>query len=172
LSAEQVAALLREWYADCEQILKPRGATIDKFMGDGVFAYWTDVDPLTRANAAECARLLSRQEASQSLTRKTLLRNRGIVVQCNVGLHIGEVAFGSMGRGVNTAVGEAVNVTFRIESLTRKLLQPVLASAAFVQGWPDADNVFDYQGIHPVKGQPVPVEVYSLRAIVEPLVSQ
>jgi adenylate cyclase len=162
LSAEQVAALLREWYADCEQILKPRGATIDKFMGDGVFAYWPSVDPVTRANAAECARLLSRQEASQSLTRKTLLRNRGIVVQCNVGLHIGEVAFGSMGRGVNTAVGEAVNVTFRIESLTRKLQQPVLASAAFVKGWPDAERVFEYQGIHPVKGQPMPVEVYSL----------
>jgi adenylate cyclase len=167
LSAEQVAALLREWYADCEGILKPRGATIDKFMGDGVFAYWLDVDPNTRNKAVEAARLLSRGDASNSLTRKTILRNRGIVVQCNVGLHVGEVAFGSMGRGVNTAVGEAVNVTFRIETLTRKLLQPVLASAAFVQGWQDAASVFDYQGIHPVKGQPQPVEVYGLRPLAQ-----
>ncbi|MCX6851049.1 MAG: adenylate/guanylate cyclase domain-containing protein [Verrucomicrobia bacterium] len=40
LSAEEVAAMLREWYAQCEKVLKTRDAIIDKFIGDGVFAYW------------------------------------------------------------------------------------------------------------------------------------
>jgi class 3 adenylate cyclase len=53
-------------------------------------------------------------------------------------------------------------VTFRIESLTRKLQVPVLAGAPFLQGWPEGPQVYQNAGIHPVKGQPEPVEVYSL----------
>ena len=162
LTAEEVASMLREWYADCESILKPRGAVIDKFIGDGVFAYWPASDLDTRRRAIEAATLLSRAEASHSATRKWLAENKGITVQCNIGLNLGPVALGAMGRGVNTAVGEAVNITFRIESLTRKLEQPVLASAAFINGLPEAGSIFQPAGTHMVKGQPDPVEVYGL----------
>ncbi len=165
LSAEDVAALLREWYSDCEHILKPRGAVIDKFIGDGVFAYWSACDAETRAHATECARLLARAEAAHSPTRKWLAEKMGIDIQCNVGLNIGEVALGAMGRGVNTAVGEAVNVTFRVESLTRKLEKPVLATAAFVQGMPRDTALFEPAGTHMVKGQPEAVDVFYLRDV-------
>lgn len=162
LTAEEVASMLREWYADCEAILKPRGAIIDKFIGDGVFAYWPAIDVESRSRATEAARLLCQPEVSHSPTRTWMRDNLGVVVQCNVGLNIGEVALGAMGRGVNTAVGEAVNVTFRIESLTRKLEVPVLASANFVGGWEEGARHFMPAGIHAVKGQPEPVEVYAL----------
>ena len=69
LTAEEVGNMLREWYADCEAILKPRGAVIDKFIGDGVFAYWPKVDVKSRILAAEAAQLLSRPEANHSATR-------------------------------------------------------------------------------------------------------
>ena len=167
LTAEEVAKMLREWYADCEAILKPRGATIDKFIGDGVFAYWPRVDQNTHAQAAEAARLLSDPEASNSPTRRWVKDNLGISVQCNVGVNVGEVALGAMGRGVNTAVGEAVNVTFRIESLTRKLETPVLVSDDFAQGWPDVGQYFEPAGTHEVKGQPEPVAVWKLRTDLE-----
>ncbi len=163
LTAEEVAKMLREWYADCEAILKPRGATIDKFIGDGVFAYWPRVDARTRALAAEAAHLLTRPEASHSLTRRWVKENLGIEVKCHVGLHIGEVALGAMGRGVNTAVGEAVNVTFRIESLTRKLDSPVLVSSDFANGWDGASELFEPAGTHELKGQPDPVDVWRLK---------
>lgn len=162
LTAEEVGNMLREWYADCENILKPRGATIDKFIGDGVFAYWPKGDAKSRAMAAESAQLLSRPEASHSATRRWVSNNLGIEIQCNVGLHVGEVALGAMGRGMNTAVGEAVNVTFRIESLTRKLGTPVLASKDFVDHAGPVAALFEDAGIHVLKGQPEPVEVYRL----------
>lgn len=162
LSAEQVASMLREWYADCERILKPRGAIIDKFIGDGVFAYWAGDDIGVRAQATEAAKLLSSPEASESPVRKQMRDEMGLEVYCHVGINIGEVALGAMGRGVNTAVGEAVNVAFRIESLTRALQVPVLVSASFMEGWPEGPTHFKNAGIHPVKGQPEPVEVYSL----------
>ncbi len=162
LSAEQVAAMLREWYADCEKILKPRGAIIDKFIGDGVFAYWSGDDLSIRGDATEAARLLSSPQAGDSPTRKWLRESKNLEVHCHVGLNVGDVALGAMGRGVNTAVGEAVNVTFRIESLTRKLQVPVLAGAAFLEGWDEGQSQYRNVGIHPVKGQPEPVEVYAL----------
>ncbi|MBB5038420.1 adenylate/guanylate cyclase domain-containing protein [Prosthecobacter dejongeii] len=162
LSAEQVATMLREWYADCERILKPRGAIIDKFIGDGVFAYWVGDSDEMRSQATEAARLLSSPEASESPVRKMMRDEMNMEVYCHVGLNIGDVALGAMGRGVNTAVGEAVNVTFRIESLTRKLQVPVLAGSSFVEGWSDGTKEYKNVGIHAVKGQPEPVEVYAL----------
>jgi class 3 adenylate cyclase len=154
--------MLREWYAQCELVLKSRGAIIDKFIGDGVFAYWSGDSSEVRAKATEAARLLSGPEASDSPVRKALKTERDLEVHCHIGIHIGDVALGAMGRGVNTAVGEAVNVTFRIESLTRKLQVPVLVSASFMEGWPEGAQEFKNVGIHPVKGQPEPVEVYAL----------
>lgn len=162
LSAEQVAAMLREWYADCERILKPRGAIIDKFIGDGVFAYWSGDSAEVRAQATEAARLLSDPAAGDSPVRTQLREEMNLEVHCHIGMNIGDVALGAMGRGVNTAVGEEVNVTFRIESLTRTLQVPVLVSASFIQGWPDGLRHYRPAGIHPVKGQPEPVEVYAL----------
>ncbi len=168
LTAEEVAAMLREWYADCEAILKPRGAIIDKFIGDGVFAYWPSADDDARLRATEAARLLSGPPVTPSPTRRWLREHLGIAVTCHVGLNIGSVALGAMGRGVNTAVGEAVNVTFRIEALTRKLAQPVLASAAFVQGSRAVEPLYHSLGVHTLKGQPDPVEVYALVAPAAP----
>lgn len=162
LSAEEVAAMLREWYAQCEKVLKTRGAIIDKFIGDGVFAYWSGDSALVRAQATECARILSSPEASDSPVRKMMKEEMNLEVHCHIGLNIGDVALGAMGRGVNTAVGEAVNVTFRIESLTRKLQVPVLVSASFIEGWPEGLTHYKNVGIHMVKGQPEPVEVYAL----------
>jgi adenylate cyclase len=162
LSAEEVAAMLREWYAQCEKVLKSRGATIDKFIGDGVFAYWMGDDKTSREKATEAAKILSAPEAGDSPKRKWLRENMNLEVHCHIGLNIGDVALGAMGRGMTTAVGEAVNVTFRIESLTRKLQVPVLAGAPFIQGWPEGLSHYESAGIHAVKGQPEPVEVYSL----------
>jgi len=171
LSAEQVAAMLREWYADCERILKPRGAIIDKFIGDGVFAYWAGDSAEVRAQATEAARLLSGPAAGDSPVRTQLREQMNLEVHCHIGMNIGDVALGAMGRGVNTAVGEEVNVTFRIESLTRTLQVPVLVSAAFIQGWPDGLRHYRPAGIHPVKGQPEPVEVYALHRNLRPQAS-
>ncbi len=169
LPAAEVGNMLREWYADCESILKPRGAVIDKFIGDGVFAYWMKADEKSRANAVECARLLSHPEGNPSVTRRKVLEELGIAIQCNVGLHVGQVALGTMGRGMPTAVGEAVNVAFRIETLTRKLGTAVLASREFFEGCGPAAGLFEDAGTHMLKGQPQPVDVFRFRDVVAPV---
>ena len=164
LSPDQVADLLREWYADCDSILKHFGASIDKFIGDCVFAYWHGHDAETRAKALHAARALRAVEIdSTSPTRVLLKQQMNIVLDCRIGLHVGVVAMGAMGKGVNTALGDAVNMAFRIEGLTRKVDRPELVSSAFLDGWEEGRPYFESCGFHEVKGQAAMIEVFSLR---------
>jgi adenylate cyclase len=162
LTADQVASLLREWYADCQSILRHYGATIDKFIGDSVFAFWPGTDPATRAKALAAAQALRLAEADpQSPTRRALRAEQGISLDPQIGIHVGTVAIGQMGKGINTALGDAVNVVFRIEALTRTTRQPVLVSAAFVEGWQAHGVAFGSCGHHAVKGIAEPIEVFA-----------
>ncbi|RBP41264.1 adenylate cyclase [Roseimicrobium gellanilyticum] len=164
LSAEQLADVLREWYADCNAIMKRSGAMIDKFIGDCVFAYWPGIELDIRSRAVEAARQLRQTELdASSPTRKMLRETRNIVLDCRIGLHLGEVAFGAMGKGINTALGDAVNLAFRIEGLTRQTNKAVLVSAAFLNGWEAGATQFESCGPHEVKGHPDKVEVFSLK---------
>lgn len=159
LSAGQLAELLREWYADCQAIMRREGASIDKFIGDSVFAYWHGTEPETRLKALRAARDLRAVDANPATPTRVLLRERhGIALDCHVGMHVGMVALGPMGKGLSTALGDAVNVTFRIETLTRAVDQPVLVSAAFAEGLGESATFRSF-GSHQVKGRAEPVEV-------------
>jgi adenylate cyclase len=162
LSPDQVAALLREWYADCQLILRRFGATIDKFIGDSVFAFWHGVDVATRAKALAAAQALRSVEIDPASPTRLLLRaEHDISLDCRIGIHVGTVAVGQMGKGITTALGDPVNIVFRIEALTRTVKQPILLSAAFVNGWqPDAGE-FRSCGVHMVKGSAEPIEVFA-----------
>lgn len=158
---EKLAALVRGWYDDCRGVLGPLGATIDKFIGDAVFAYWRDTGSDSRLAAVRAARALREGSAFTKSGLETM-RQYGVNFECRVGLHIGEVAHGAMTRGNNTALGDAVNLAFRIESLTRELNADVLASADFLRGWAEGAVQFSPCGFRKVKGHPDPIEIFSL----------
>jgi adenylate cyclase len=162
LTAADVAGLLREWYADCGAVLKRHGASIDSFIGDCVFAYWHSIDPGTRIKALATARMLQAGVPSMaSPLRAALEKERGFRLECRVGIHVGQVAVGSMGKGINTALGSAVNLAFRIESLTRVVGRPILVSREFVADFIGAEGLFETCGHHPIKGLLEPVEVFA-----------
>jgi len=165
LPAERVADLLREWYADCNSIMKQYGASIDKFIGDCVFAYWHGTEADIRTKAVQAAQALRAVEVgSNSPTRMLLKEQKNITLDCRIGLHLGNVAIGAMGKGINTALGDAVNLAFRIEGLTRKVDKPILVSTAFLNGWEEGSKYFESSGYHEVKGLADMIEVFSLKA--------
>jgi adenylate cyclase len=161
LQAAELAEVLSEWYRRCRSALADYGATIDKFIGDCVFAYWPSEDMATRRRAVDAARAL---RASTGLIDALALPTKsGIALECCVGLHVGEVALGAMDSGINTALGDAVNLAFRIESLTRTLACGVLASAAFITAGSDIESLFTSHGDHDIKGHPQKIGVFALK---------
>lgn len=162
LSAGQVADLLREWYADCEGVLKRHGASIDKFIGDCVFAYWHGTEHEIRASALEAAQQLCAVSATPVSQARLELQGRiGVALDCRIGIHLGQVSVGTMGKGISTALGDAVNMAFRIEGLTRIIERPIAVSAAYLDGWPQGAARFVSCGQHTVKGYRDTIEVFA-----------
>ena len=160
LSESELTGLMRIWYADCQEILGEGGAIIDKFIGDCVFAYWTSEQSENRTRAVEASfRLLDRTQ-QLSDRHASLLAPHKMLLECGVGLHCGQASLGAMVRGQKTALGDAVNLTFRLESLTRTVGEPLVLSEQFVSGWHEGRGRCKSRGSHALKGIPAPVEVF------------
>ncbi len=160
LGEERVAQILNVWYDDCRAIMDEHEGTIDKFMGDGMFGYWTRTTPQARHQALQAAKLLSGGPRSLPTELRQFLEFEKIPVRCGVGLHIGEASVGAVARGTRTALGDAVNITFRIESLTRELGTSVLASSAFLTGWNPGTSDFESVGLQALKGYTDQMELF------------
>ncbi|MDG2124265.1 MAG: adenylate/guanylate cyclase domain-containing protein [Verrucomicrobiales bacterium] len=151
LPPEDVARTVGKWYADCEKIVSAAGGTIDKFIGDAVLAHWLQPAPGARAKALAAA-----QELTRSLSETPGNTDN---LECCAALHLGDVAYGGMGGGELTMLGDTVNTTFRLEDLTRKLDRPILLSYHFLDGWAEAPATTTL-GPQKLKGRKEPVQVY------------
>ena len=130
-------------------------------MGDGLLAIFPfDGTPRQAADAALDA-------ATEGLGRIARLdEHRAAVGQAvfhaGIGLHLGEVVFGNVGAADRldfTVIGPAVNLTARLESLTKRLDRPLLVSRDFAA---TCGRRLVSLGFHPVRGIAVPEEVYGL----------
>ncbi len=162
LSEQDLATALNAWYEECQRIMAELGGTIDKFMGDGLLAYWKDTTPAARESAVKAAQRLVEGPQSFSPEVQSLLAANHIEFHCGVGLHIGDAAVGSVTRGTRTALGDAVNVVFRIEAHTRALNTPILASKTFLDLWEEGQARFTSRGLCELKGLSLPLELFAL----------
>lgn len=162
LSPDNLAQIMGGWYADCEEIISSAGATVDKFIGDCVLAYWTTVDETSLKAALSAAeRLLASSDRIQN-AHPEVFEQIDREFKIGVALHTGKVAYGGMSQGEFTLVGDPVNLTFRLESLTRTLDKAVLASGDFMRELPNSRAYGKGMGVHKVKGRAQGVEVHSI----------
>jgi class 3 adenylate cyclase len=120
LRAEEVIACLNWYFGRMVEILTRYRATIDEFQGDGVLAFFGA--PLAAPDDAEpavaCALEMQRGLADLNSPE----RRQGLPeLAMGIGIHTGTVIVGNIGserRPKYGAVGTAVNLAYRIESLT------------------------------------------------------
>ena len=135
LPPEAVIALLNRYFTRMAAVVHAHGGTVDKFMGDGLMAFFGAPEPMEAP--AQAAFLAARDmlEALAELNRELAAEGRPALA-IGIGLHLGEAAVGYVGspdRHQYTAIGDAVNLASRVEGLTKELGYPVLCTGSLVE---------------------------------------
>lgn len=161
MEPEDLAQLMDRYLSLVTEKIYRHGGTLDKYMGDGVMAFWGA--PLANPAHAEAAYQAALDIAAgiDQLSR-TLATEGRPPLRVGIGLHTGPATVGNLGtryRHAYTALGDTVNLASRIEGLTRHLGKTVLLSSATAQHLRNAH--LDDLGQHNVRGRRQQVHLYS-----------
>ncbi len=123
--ADEVAAFLNEHFAMIAKHVEAEDGTVDKFIGDAVMAFWGAPEPQEdhAARACRAARAIAVDLRADNEKRR---RNGEPTVHLRIGLHSGPATVGNIGapgRMNYTAVGDTVNVSQRLEQLSKRLYE-------------------------------------------------
>lgn len=127
-----VVALLNRYFAVAVEAIHAQGGTIDNFRGDGVMAFFGAPLAQDRPAAAAFSAAVRLIDGVAALSR-SLEAEGGPPLAVAIGLATGEAVVGNVGapdRFHYTAIGDAVNVAARLQSLATELGYPVLMTAA------------------------------------------
>lgn len=156
---EQIVALLNRYFSLQVEIIFRHGGTLDKFIGDAIMAFWgaPQDDPQHAAHAVAAA---IEMEACL-LKFKAELGDEGRDFDVGIGIHSGKAVVGFIGSDERldyTAIGDTVNLSSRIEGLTKGVAR-ILVSADTVERCGEAFD-FTATGSYKVKGRNQEVELY------------
>jgi adenylate cyclase len=130
LNPKQLNVLLNEYFTVMSEILFKHGATIDKYIGDAIMAFWNA--PTTQAaHAQRSVEAALEMDIAIKELAKTFISRGWPGTYMGMGINTGRANVGNMGskyRMTYTAIGDAVNLASRIESLTRAYRVPIIIS--------------------------------------------
>jgi adenylate cyclase len=166
LAPKDLSLLIGGWFKEVGTLIDQFGGAIDKFIGDCVMAYWiktqTDdnqdyiLQPLKAAlGLVELAGIFGDRFKQQLPSHE---------FRIGVGIHAGETVMGNVGtagRPDFTAMGDNVNVAFRLESMTKTAGKTILVGPE-VAGIGAQGFEFEDLGPMSLKGKNEKIQVFSL----------
>jgi adenylate cyclase len=134
MTPEGVMALLRDFHGRMEDEVFRHGGCLEKFIGDALLATFgvPDVGARDASDTLACARALLRSLDAWNRERSAA----GLpALRMGVGVHHGQAVLGDIGSQRSMAfatVGDTINVTSRLQALTRELDVRIVASGELV----------------------------------------
>jgi adenylate cyclase len=117
VTSSELADVVSRWLGICKQIIEKHHGVVNKYLGDGVLAYWQDSDSVPE----EITRLIASLKEAQA----------GKGTPFRFVLHFGTVAFGGIpAMREETLMGSEVNLAFRLEKLAGSMNEPSSISEA------------------------------------------
>jgi adenylate cyclase len=162
LQAEEVAKILNMHFTGAVAIVKRRGGTVNRFMGDAVMAMWGAPVDNPRQAADACLAACEMQEDIAQLREK--LRAQGLPeIRMRIGLHSCAAVIGNLGsadRFEYTAIGDGVNLAARLEGVNKLYGTGILLSGETAARLDGAVKVRPVDRVI-VKGKTEPVEIFT-----------
>jgi class 3 adenylate cyclase len=159
IPTEGLLLILNTYFEVCSRIIFKKGGEVNKFIGDGLMAYF-DIGQADVAIHA-CLEIMKELE---NLRRNASENSPLRLLYSGFGLDQGWVIEGNMGSHFKTdytIIGDAVNIAARLERLTRTVKQSLVFSKSLKQStkepWP-----FINLGSFNLKGKEDNNEVYSI----------
>ena len=168
LTAPQTAAFLNEHLTMISDAVEAEGGVVDKFTGDGAMAIWGAPESYDDIADRACRAALAMKALCEARARADG-GPRKRAIHLRIGLHQGRVVvgnIGSPGRIDYTVVGDAVNVSQRLEAMSRTLGNVdgqvnILVSGALRSALSQPFDLI-HLGAHQVRGRREKVEIYML----------
>ncbi|HXJ84877.1 MAG TPA: adenylate/guanylate cyclase domain-containing protein [Candidatus Methylomirabilis sp.] len=149
IGAVGTMTLLQEFHERVTRGIFEHGGTLEKYIGDAVMATFgtPSSGPDDASRALRCAVTLAAETSRWSAER---VAGGELPVEVGIGAHYGEAVVGSIGDGQRLdylVIGDTVNVTSRLERLTREIDAQIVVAEELVtrvraEG-PAADGLLD-----------------------------
>ncbi len=156
-----IITLLNDYFSFMADVIRDCGGGIDKYIGDAIMALFGPPAP----REGDAARAI--EASRRMLDALALFNNRrppgDPKVAIGIGLGSGEVVAGRIGspdRMNYTVIGDAVNLSARLESLTKTYGAAILACGPTRRAAPDAPG--RRLDVVRVKGQSTPTEIHEI----------
>ena len=159
-----VLKTLNEYLDAMTRVIMDHDGTVDKFLGDGIMAYWGA--PLPQKNHAERAMActLAMAETMKRLQQKWQAANVPSLF-FRIGIHTGEAIAGNIGaqgkKMEYTVIGDTINLASRLEGTAKYYGVDILASQMTRQA---AGEQFLFRELDRIRvvGKSVPITIYEL----------
>lgn len=174
LSPNQLADVLGLYLEELSRIIqKETDGTIDKYIGDAIMTIWNAPEPVPEHPKMACLAALRCCEAAAALSRTPDWRNFP-PFQTRFGLHCSTALvghFGARDRMNYTAIGDAINLASRLETLNDQYGTSIIASESIFER---ARQDFDFRvlDIVAVKGKSKAIKVYELLGAAKTVTDQ
>jgi adenylate cyclase len=158
---EETFHFLNEYIGYVGHAIDQHGGFIDKYIGDAVMAIFDESHTDGALNAAIAIQTALDQFNCQR-------QQQGLLpVASGIGIHRGEVVMGTVGfaaRMDSTVIGDAVNVSSRIESLTKQYNCDILITTAIIDALehPEAFTIKLVEIDVKVKGKATAIDLYQV----------